>query len=68
MTKRHRHRAIKAERRDKCFFGCANPECCKPETHGGITIIDTCRCGAKRHTNSNGGQRERGDWYMPTAR
>lgn len=30
--------------------------------HGAVCIIDTCRCGAKRETNSNGRHDERGPW------
>lgn len=33
-----------------------------PQAHGGCMFIDRCRCGAERHSNTNGGHRERGAW------
>lgn len=33
-----------------------------PMAHGNIVQIDTCSCGAVRHTNVNGNHQERGQW------
>lgn len=33
-----------------------------PSAHGGVCIVETCRCGATRHTNRNGQHEERGTW------
>jgi len=38
----------------------ASPE--NARAHGGVCIVDTCRCGAVRRTNRNAGQIERGPW------
>ena len=32
--------------------------------HGGVCHVETCACGAQRHTNSNGRHKERGEWYL----
>lgn len=34
-----------------------------PAAHGGITTVETCRCGAQRLHNSNNGRVESGDWH-----
>ena len=36
-----------------------------PEAHGGITRIETCRCGATRAININQQYRELGRWHDP---
>lgn len=28
-----------------------------PQAHGGVCIVETCACGARRETNSTGGDR-----------
>jgi hypothetical protein len=36
----------------------------RPEAHGGVCHVETCRCGAKRRTNSNGGRTETSGWVV----
>lgn len=31
-----------------------------PQAHGGVCIVETCRCGAERRVNSNAGKVEWG--------
>lgn len=33
-----------------------------PAAHGGVCVVDVCRCGAVRKTNVNQWYRERGKW------
>lgn len=58
----HRHGA-KTERTIP-YFGpvTSDRRRANPRAHGGVTIVQTCRCGAHRKINSNGGQLERGFW------
>jgi hypothetical protein len=57
----HKHKAIPRLSRVRPFFGpVAQPQ--TPEAHGGSCSVDTCRCGATRLTNENGGRQERGHW------
>ena len=35
-----------------------------PVAHGNVCIVDVCRCGAVRRTNSNAGVKERGPWEV----
>ena len=49
----HRHRPAKMS--DGPFFGCvAQPGQCSPASHGRITRVQTCTCGATRRVNSDG--------------
>lgn len=36
-----------------------------PIAHHGVTMTETCACGAQRRTNVNGPHLERGPWYRP---
>jgi hypothetical protein len=58
----HRHRPAKMS--DSPFFGCvAQPGQCSPASHGRITRVQTCTCGATRRVNSDGlYAEERGAW------
>lgn len=58
-----KHRVVKTK--ERCFQGCASSNRCRPESHGGVTFVDVCSCGAQRETNYNAGYSERGQWYMP---
>jgi len=73
MTTRHRHCPI--TEREFCYFHCVNPDHCRrrgpmswqtytvhPGSHGNITRIETCTCGAIRKTNINGQHIERSAW------
>ena len=61
-TIEHRHRPAKM--RDSPFLGCVAPVGqCSPASHGGITRVQTCTCGATRRVNSDGRYaEERGPW------
>lgn len=61
-TSKHRHRAVPSRSDDRCYAGCVDPDRCQPAAHGCVTIIDVCRCGARRHTNANGRHVEYGPW------
>ena len=59
----HRHRADPSKRIERPFSGpVARPA--TREAHGGICLVDRCKCGATRETNSNGGHVERGPWLV----
>ena len=66
----HQHRVATMSARP--FVGCvALAGQCSPASHGTITRVQTCRCGATRQVNSDGlyGD-ERGSWVAgdgPTA-
>ena len=58
----HRHRMKTSEDQG---FSCAitRPDGTQnPAAHGVIRQIDTCSCGAVRHTNINGSHRESSGW------
>ena len=45
------------------FFSCVAPTRCNPASHGGVTIISACRCGAERRVCSTGpARRESSGW------
>jgi hypothetical protein len=58
----HRHRPAKMS--DSPFSGCvAVAGQCSPGSHGRITRVQTCTCGATRRVNSDGlYSEERGPW------
>lgn len=35
---------------------------CSGRSHGGVTFVESCRCGAERKIESNGGSVGRGRW------
>src|SRR3990172_12238020 len=59
----HRHRVI--ERREQGFGGAIKqPDGTQnPSAHGCILLIETCRCGAERHTNINNQHSESSGWF-----
>ena len=58
----HRHRPKRSE--DHGYTSAITREngTQNPAAHGAIRRIDTCDCGAVRHTNINGGHRESSGW------
>jgi hypothetical protein len=58
----HRHRPAKMS--DRPFLGCvALAGQCSPASHGKITRVQMCACGATRPVNSDGlYAEERGPW------
>jgi hypothetical protein len=58
----HRHRPAKMS--NSPFLGCvALAGQCSPASHGSITRVQTCTCGATRRVNSDGlYSEERGAW------
>lgn len=53
---------------DEPFVSCAAVEpytSCGPAAHGGVTVVETCSCGARRRINVNGRHVENGTWWMP---
>lgn len=65
MSKRCRHKAT-TERTIGYLYCCASkPWLCSGRAHGGVTHIETCRCGATRLTNSTGGYSETSGWVLP---
>ena len=64
-TSRHTHRPEAS--RDEAFGGPVSRRQNRA-AHGNITRVDTCRCGATRHTNRNQGHIERGEWVESDAR
>lgn len=61
----HKHKMVRSKQKEKGFSGCVAPYACNPSSHGNITIIDTCSCGATRRTNINQNHQERGAWVEP---
>lgn len=60
---RHRHRVVETR-----TYGYSGPVCGAdedPRAHGGVRHVDSCSCGARRVTNSNGRHQEQGPWYVP---
>lgn len=64
MTRQHRHRVSMT--REVAFSGPVRAPQIEA-AHGGVCIVDACRCGAERRTNANGKHRERGEWIAPPA-
>jgi len=60
-TSRHQHR-VSTSSASKPFDHCANPERCNQAAHGGVAVLDVCRCGASRVRLLNGNHVERGEW------
>lgn len=62
MSKPHVHAPIRSQRRELPFLHCVNGEACTPGAHGNVTVIDTCRCGARRRANTNQAFYESSGW------
>ena len=63
--KPHTHKAVPQMRRESAWSYCVaggsgNPD--HARAHGGRLIIDECRCGATRQSESNGGRTYFGGW------
>jgi hypothetical protein len=59
---RHTHRASKTESETYGWSHCVVHGSCNGGSHGGVTFVDHCTCGAKRYTESNGRHIGRGPW------
>jgi hypothetical protein len=64
MKTTHRHRPVSRLTRTVGWVHCvAKPTSgCSGAAHGGVTHIETCKCGATRHTETNGRHSETGAW------
>lgn len=62
---RHTHRR-RGESRIVCWSGCVAAGPCDGRSHGGVMYVDTCRCGAERRAEGNGGLLRYGRW-VPAA-
>ena len=57
------HRHTPATERMRCWDGCVAPRPGHDErAHGWATYVATCRCGATRQTEANGGEARSGRW------
>ncbi len=63
-TKTHRHKADDNQTKTYGYCGhSVRPDYPNQFAHGGVTYHETCKCGAKRMTNSTGfGRLETGRW------
>ncbi len=66
MSTTHRHRADPKRTETRPFSGCITWPC-NPAAHGGVCLIEHCKCGAWRAINSNAGQLETALWEPPAA-
>jgi hypothetical protein len=60
---RHKHKAVEYGH-NYGYSGCVAGVNCDPDSHGGVSYVERCSCGAERWVNSNRTV-EHGDWYMP---
>lgn len=58
------HKAIKSV--DRPFVGPVVRDQNRA-AHGGVCVVETCRCGARRATNVNGSHQEEGAWHLDPA-
>jgi hypothetical protein len=68
MSRPHTHRAVPKLCRTFGWSACVGRKdggYCNGASHGGVTHLDVCRCGAKRRTESNGNRRTIGPWEEP---
>ena len=62
-TKKHRHRAIRAQRQMRGYSSpVRNDNRQDPRAHGWVEYRDLCRCGAMRRSNVNQCFEEVGPW------
>lgn len=45
-----------------CVRDCSDGRACSGIAHGGVVLVDHCRCGAVRRVESNGGRTESSGW------
>lgn len=63
MTTKSTHRHKAKTRTTRGYFGGAyGAKHQEPRAAGGVCFVETCACGARRETNSNGRFEERGTW------
>jgi hypothetical protein len=61
----HRHKAA-TETTHGWSRCCASPsQGCSGASHGGVTFVELCACGALRRTESNGCHTLQGRWEEP---
>ena len=60
--KAHRHQSRATLERDTPFFHCVAGDDCDARAHGGIVVLQTCRCGAHKAVAVNQNRIERGPW------
>ena len=53
-----------------CYSGCVATwrTSCDEGSHGNISYLEECECGAVRNVNANMGFEEHGEWYRPDDR
>ena len=61
---KHKHKVEKESTQP--FFGCVSVSKCDPRSHGGITEVQSCACGATRKINRNQFFKETGKWVERT--
>jgi hypothetical protein len=61
---KHTHRAMQKHSKVVCFSGPVSDRQ-NPAAHGGICVVDVCKCGRERRTNINQRFVERGGWWRP---
>lgn len=61
----HRHKA-KTETTIGYRYPVGPPHLQRPRAHGGVCHVETCACGARRETNSNGRSKETTGWIVKT--
>ena len=60
--KTHKHKSDGVWR-TRAFAGCvALPGRCRSATHGNVTYVLHCTCGATKLMNQNAGTKEHGPW------
>lgn len=64
----HHHRARRDGKGPGGYTGCVAPYNCDPSSHGAVTYIERCACGATRAVNVNQRFVERGPWSDPQER
>lgn len=62
-TATHRHKAATSTTRS--WTGCCAGHVGNHRTHGNVTIVETCVCGAQRRTESNAGVHASSEWMAP---
>ena len=66
--KQHKHKAIPSQERTVGWTHCVAGGSCSGASHGGVTFVDYCACGAERKTECNGRHSARGAWIEPEPR
>ena len=58
----HKHKAIMSEREIRPWTHCVLHHWHNDDSHGGVMLIDHCRCGAVRYSEENGRYITYGEW------